>query len=78
MQDTDSLNDFISTQDVGKKVKFDILRWNDMTSHWDKKSFTVTIGNKPADFEQRMRPQQEQSPSNQGQGNGMPSFPLFP
>ena len=81
-----ALMDYISNKTVGSTINMETMRWEANTGNWTKKTIRVKVGDKPADFETRMQPQEQPESANPhepnmpddnaGDGNGFP-FPFF-
>lgn len=74
IRDQSVLTDYINTQHVGDTITLDIRRWNDGNGSWEQKTLRVKVGNKPADFAQRLNSSQDGNDvtpvPDQGEDNG--------
>lgn len=55
LSDQSVFSEYINNRDVGDEITCNVYRWDDSKGEWTKKDVKVKIGNKPTDFERRMR-----------------------
>lgn len=87
INDQNALINYIGNKTVGSTINLETMRWDANTGEWIKKTIRVKVGDKPTDFETRMRPLEQQSegmnpheqdlPEDNRGGNGFPFFPFF-